>query len=81
MIGDSMFLAASALGATYLVYIQRAGSIRCWPLRWCASRRRWSSCPGITSSRPARSRARRLGSWRGKLVFQGIVFGAASFSR
>jgi drug/metabolite transporter (DMT)-like permease len=75
MIGDSMFLAASALGATYLVYIQRrrldpvlAAALVCVASAMVVTPWHYFFAASAIASAPA-------GELAWQLIFQGIVFG------
>ena len=79
MIGDSMFLAASALGATYLVYIQRrrldpvlAAALVCVASAMIVGPWHYFFATSAIASAPA-------GELAWQLVFQGIVFGCGVF--
>jgi drug/metabolite transporter (DMT)-like permease len=79
MIGDSMFLAASALGATYLVYIQRrrldpvlAAALVCVASAMVVVPWHYFFATSAIASAP-------VGELAWQLVFQGIVFGCGVF--
>jgi drug/metabolite transporter (DMT)-like permease len=79
MIGDAMFLAASALGATYLVYIQRrrldpvlAAALVCVASAMVIGPWHYLFAASAIASAPVREIA-----WQ--LAFQGIIFGCGVF--
>jgi drug/metabolite transporter (DMT)-like permease len=79
MIGDSLFLAASALGATYLVYIQRrrldpmlAAALVCVASAMVVGPWHYFFAASAIASAP-------VGELAWQLVFQGIVFGCGVF--
>lgn len=75
MIGDSMFLAASALGATYLVYVQRrrldpvlAAALVCVASAMVVGPWHYFFATSAIASAP-------VGELAWQIVFQGVVFG------